>query len=45
MLTLERLENQKIKAIGNNTTKGPKQESQNRLRSLNPGNLDSGTNL
>jgi hypothetical protein len=33
MLKIERLENQKIKAIWNNKTKEPKQESQNPLKS------------
>ena len=36
MLKIERLENQKIKTIGNNKTKGPKQEIQNRLWSPKP---------
>jgi hypothetical protein len=36
MLKIERLGNQKIKTIGNNKTKGPTQESRNRLRSPKP---------
>jgi hypothetical protein len=33
MLRIERLESQTIQSFGNNKTKGPKQDSQNRLRS------------